>query len=101
MTVGIDEPEDNIPFSLAQNYPNPFTESTYYSYKLTEPSEITLAVYDIYGRLITVIVDNEMVLPGKYNAEFDAGKFNLKSGVYFLVLNSRKRVEKRQMVLVE
>jgi len=101
MTVGIDEPEDNIPFSLAQNYPNPFTESTYYSYKLTEPSEITLAVYDIYGRVITVIVDNEMVLPGKYNAEFDAGKFNLKSGVYFLVLNSRKRVEKRQMVLVE
>jgi len=101
MTVGVDEPEVIKPFSLAQNYPNPFTESTYYSYKLTEPSEITLAVYDIYGRLITVIVDNEMVSPGKYNAEFHAGKFNLKSGVYFLVLNSRKKVEKRQMVLVE
>jgi hypothetical protein len=60
-----------------------------------------LAVYDIFGRQITVLVDNELILPGKYNAEFDAGKFDLKSGVYWLVLSSNQKVEKRQMVLVE
>ena len=101
MTVGIEEPEEIKPFSLAQNYPNPFTETTYYSYKLREPSNITLAVYDIFGRQISVLVDNELILPGKYNAEFDASKFDLKSGVYWLVLSSTQKVEKRQMILVE
>lgn len=100
-TVGIDKPEEIMPFSLSQNYPNPFTETTYYSYKLREPSPIKLAVYDIFGRQITVLVDDQLVPPGKYNAEFDASKFDLKPGVYFLVLSSRQKVEKRQMVLVE
>lgn len=101
MTVGNNEGEKIMPFSLSQNYPNPFTESTYYSYKLREPSTIKLAVYDIYGRLITILVDGEMVPPGKYNAQFNASKYDLRTGVYWLVLSSREKVVKRQMVLVE
>ena len=101
MTVDVKETEEIMPFSLSQNYPNPFTETTYYSYKLRQASAIKLSVYDMFGRLITVLVDDELIPPGKYNAQFDAGKYDLKAGVYWLVLSSNKKVEKRQMILVE
>lgn len=101
MTVGETKPNAIKPFSLAQNYPNPFTESTYYSYELREPSVISLDVYDVFGRLITRLIDNELIYPGEYNARFDAAKYQLQSGVYWMVLRSNQEVEKRQMILIE
>jgi len=101
MTVDVAELEAFIPFSLTQNYPNPFIETTYFSYKLSEPSRITLAVYDLYGRLVTVLVDNQMVSAGKYNDQFNAGNYNLPGGVYYLTLTQKDQVQKRKMLLIE
>jgi len=54
------EPNEQMPFSLEQNYPNPFRESTYISYKIRRPSSVTLSVYDIYGRRVGVIINNKI-----------------------------------------
>jgi hypothetical protein len=101
MTVDVSQPNAIKPFSLAQNYPNPFVESTYYSYELMEPSVISLDIYDIYGRRMARLIDNQLTYPGEYNASFNASKYQLQSGVYWMVLSSDQEVEKRQMVLVE
>jgi len=101
MTVGVAETENFIPFSLAQNYPNPFTETTYFSYKLTESSRITLAVYDVYGRQIVRLIDNEMKTAGKYSEPFSAGDYKLPAGVYYFTLSQKYQVQKRKMLLIE
>jgi hypothetical protein len=101
MSVGVTEAEAFVPLSLTQNYPNPFIETTYFSYKITEASKITLAVYDLYGRLVTMLVDNQMIAPGKYNDQFNAGKYHLTGGVYYLTLTQKGQVQKRKMLLIE
>ncbi len=101
MTVGVPETADLIPFSLEQNYPNPFVETTYFSYKLKKPARISLMVYDVYGRQVAVIRNNEMTDAGKYTGQFDAGKYQLPAGVYFLTLIQKDNVQKRKMLLIE
>lgn len=101
ITTGIGQPDEIKPFSFAEIYPNPFTESTYYAFELKETSIVTLDVYDVFGRQITRLIDNQLTRPGEYSAQFDARKYHLKSGVYWMVLRADSQVEKRQMVLVE
>ena len=101
MTVGVAETEAFVPFSLTQNYPNPFTETTYFSYKILEPSRITIAVYDLYGRLVATLADHKMMAPGKYNEQFDASRYHLPGGVYYLTLTQKNQIQRRKMLLIE
>jgi photosystem II stability/assembly factor-like uncharacterized protein len=72
----------NIPkqITLNQNYPNPFNPSTIISWKLNSSSHVILKVYDILGREITTLV-NENMDAGSYNISWNASK--MASGVYF------------------
>lgn len=67
-------------FSLSQNYPNPFNPSTKISYSLAATGIVSLKVYDILGREIATLV-NEEKPAGKYEVSFNAS--SLASGVYF------------------
>jgi hypothetical protein len=51
--------EDLTPqaFRLSQNYPNPFNLGTTIEYRLTQPAEVNLAIYDLTGKLINTLVD--------------------------------------------
>jgi hypothetical protein len=93
-------PETPFPssFVLDQNYPNPFNPTTAISYQLSAVSEVRLAVYDILGREIEVLV-NERKGPGKYEVRFDASR--LASGVYFCRLTAGRYVEARKMLLMK
>lgn len=72
---------------LYQNYPNPFNPSTTISYQLSEFSHVTLEVYDILGGEIAEIL-NEEKSAGQHRVEFNANKYNLSSGVYFLEMKA-------------
>ena len=67
-------------YVLKQNYPNPFNSVTTIKYELPQPAFVKLIVYDVLGREVTRLV-NEEKPAGKYSVQFDAG--NLSSGVYF------------------
>lgn len=73
---------DNIPekYSLLQNYPNPFNPVTVISFQLPSYSKVSLKIYDVLGREIASLV-NEEKPAGYYRINFDASK--LSSGVYF------------------
>lgn len=81
--TGISANGNNTPadFSLLQNYPNPFNPSTTISYLLPTASNVSLRVYDVSGRQVSVLV-NEYKPAGKYSVKFDDID-NLASGVYF------------------
>ena len=91
-------------FVLEQNYPNPFNPTTTVSYHLpagqaglSAVSEVKLAVYDMLGQEVAVLV-NEKKAPGRYEVQFDASR--LASGVYVYRLIAGQFVESKKMVLM-
>jgi formylmethanofuran dehydrogenase subunit A len=87
-----------VKFELAQNYPNPFNPSTNIKYAILSQSLVKLAVYDILGRQIKILV-NELKQPGNYEVTFDAG--NIATGVYFYKLEAGDFVDVKKMVLMK
>ena len=93
--------QEQMPFSLEQNYPNPFRESTYLSFKIRRPSIVSLSVYDMFGRRVAVVIDNQTKDAGKYIEQFNASDYNIPSGVYYFTLQIGNIVEKQKMILVD
>jgi hypothetical protein len=105
--TNLDESEQKLTsFYLSQNYPNPFNPVT--KIKYTIPSVtlrqaqsdilVTLKVYDILGREVATLV-NEEKPAGEYEVEFNAA--NLPSGIYFYQINAGNFVETKKMVLLK
>lgn len=72
-------------YYLEQNYPNPFNGSTVISFGVKQTGRVHLALYDVTGRLLTVL-RNEILSPGRYESvlQFSDGKYGvLASGLYF------------------
>jgi hypothetical protein len=85
------EPTAPIRFELFQNIPNPFTQLTAISYQLQAPSFTTLKVYDLSGRVVRTLVDEEQEA-GYYTILWD-GRDNrgerVVPGLYFTRMVSR------------
>ncbi|MBI5464886.1 MAG: T9SS type A sorting domain-containing protein [Ignavibacteriales bacterium] len=69
---------------LYQNYPNPFNPTTEIRFTLQVSSFTLLKVYDVLGREVATLVDQEKE-PGYYSATFNADK--LPSGIYIARLS--------------
>jgi len=97
VVVGIEDEMQPQTFSLEQNYPNPFNPVTKIKFTLASNEYTTLKVYDIIGKEISTLVNNQME-KGHYEINFDAS--NLPSGVYFYTLNAGGYKETRKMILM-
>ena len=80
---GIDSTKLILPeyYKLYQNYPNPFNPITKISYELPKDSKVSLIIYDVLGKEIRRLVDNEFKQAGIYSIDFNEP--SLSSGVYF------------------
>jgi hypothetical protein len=74
-------------------YPNPFSQSIVIKYQLPVRSRVSLEIYDITGRLVKTIV-NEEKEAGNYKVGWNTKGFS--SGVYFvtLVVGDYKEIQK-------
>lgn len=93
--------EENLSFEgfqLYQNYPNPFNPVTKISWRSPVNSLQTLKIYDLLGREVATLVNEEMEA-GVYEVVFDAGK--LSSGIYFYRLTAGDYASTKQMVFVK
>lgn len=95
----MDEFKQTIPtkYSLDQNYPNPFNPSTTISFGLPKQEFVTLKIYDVLGKEVTTLVNEEMSA-GNYTKTWDAK--DLSSGIYLYKLNAGKFTETKKMILV-
>ncbi len=103
MSADVLEPENRIKkYRLAQNYPNPFNSSTVIRYHLKSNTKVVLEVYDITGRLINILV-NENRPQGDRTAVWngtDMGNNPVKSGVYLYRLKGDGFEETRKMLIL-
>jgi hypothetical protein len=85
-------------------HPNPFGQVTEISYELARPTQITLSIYDVSGRVMRRLILSEMQGPGTHvvpwNGTDDAGQA-VGSGIYFYRLETSDRILTRKLVLVQ
>ncbi|MBS1492103.1 MAG: T9SS type A sorting domain-containing protein [Bacteroidetes bacterium] len=96
-TTNSDIPDE---YTLSQNYPNPFNPATKINYQIRNTGFVTLKIYDMNGSEVAELV-NELKTAGSYSITFDAGKYNLASGVYFYKLNTGEFEDTKRMVLIK
>lgn len=83
---------------LEQNRPNPFRDATVITYSLPAAGKVSLKVYDVFGSLKSVLV-NEVQQQGSHSATFNAGE--LPAGVYYYTLQVNGQSETRKMIVTE
>jgi hypothetical protein len=71
-------------YNLYQNYPNPFNPVTQIKFDIPKNSNVVLKVYDLMGREVKAIIDNEYLNAGSYEVNYDGT--NISSGIYFYKL---------------
>jgi hypothetical protein len=122
-SLTLDVPQsDGVPTActLQQNWPNPFNPTTTIRFTIagvvapsgailsgaegpaasgqqSAVSNVKLAVYDLLGREVAVLVD-EQKQPGEYTATWDAT--GMPSGVYFYRLTVGEACDTRKMLLL-
>ncbi len=90
-------------FSLSQNYPNPFNPETTIEYKLNKSENITLIVYDLFGREIICLEDSFQQV-GNYKKVWNGKTHNgnnLPSGIYLYSLKSLTNSSTKKMILIK
>ena len=94
-------------FSLAQNHPNPFNPSTTISYNVEQSGYVNLKIYDVMGRLVRTLVDNQYVSAGYetgysvvWNGLDDHGQ-KASAGLYIYRLQSGAMSMTNKMILLK
>lgn len=97
---GIQQTGNGIPdkFSLSQNYPNPFNPLTHINFSIPKSGYVELAVFDINGKIIELIVNGELSA-GNYQYEWDASYYS--SGIYFYTIRYGNITETKKMLLIK
>ena len=94
------ELEDAMPttYALKQNYPNPFNPSTYIKFALPEAAHVRLAIYDVTGSEVTLLINKQMSA-GNYSVNWNA--VNLSSGIYLYKIETENFVDVKKMIFMK
>ncbi|NQV37593.1 MAG: T9SS type A sorting domain-containing protein, partial [Candidatus Marinimicrobia bacterium] len=84
--------------NLYQNYPNPFNPTTTIQYELSQETIVKLAIYDLAGREVAVLLDGKQQ-PGLKNLKWNASSY--AGGIYFYRLETPSDQVSGKMVLLK
>jgi hypothetical protein len=90
---------NNIPndFNVSL-YPNPFNAGAKISYTLPETEHIRIAIYDLSGREVSILVEG-IINAGMNEAVFDGSE--LPCGIYFVKLQTAEFQKTQKIVLLK
>lgn len=96
--------EEKMPktFAVSQNYPNPFNPQTVIKYDLPKPGHVNITIYNILGREVRALVDEEQEAGYKsvgWDGKDDLGK-DVASGIYFYRIKAGDFSMTKKMVLL-
>ncbi len=72
-------------YLVAQSYPNPFNPVTTIQIKTSAPGHVKAELYGSSGEKAGVLFDG-FAEAGRHSVKLDAGKYNLSSGAWFVVI---------------
>lgn len=87
--TGYDQSRIPDAITLNQNYPNPFSELTIFSYHLSVPCKVELSIFNIHGQQVATVI-SESQAAGKYWVEWDGS--DLANGAYLYRLGTDKGI---------
>ncbi len=85
-------------------FPNPFNPLTKIRFQLAHKSVADLRIYDLQGRLVRVLVANELLKPGRYESEWngrDERGAKVATGIYLYRLVTDRFSGSRRMTLMK
>ncbi|MFL3051317.1 MAG: FlgD immunoglobulin-like domain containing protein [Candidatus Neomarinimicrobiota bacterium] len=96
---------ENFPenYALKPNFPNPFNPSTTIPYELPEVSSIKIDIYDLVGKRIRTLVNNNMEAGFHtcvWDGKNDKGEKNA-AGVYIVSMKTGSMFQTRKIVLLK
>ena len=89
---------------LGDCFPNPFNPLTKIRFELAHPTAVDLRIYDLQGRLVRVLVTDELLVSGKHEAEWngrDESCAEVAAGVYLYRLVTDRFSGSRRMTLIK
>jgi hypothetical protein len=94
------EEGDGLPtrYWLGQNQPNPFNPVTSIRFALPNPGRVTIRLYDVAGREVRTLVDEELPA-GWHRTVLEAG--GLASGIYFCRMTAGEFTDVRKLLLLK
>ncbi len=88
-------------FSVS-SYPNPFNPATKIAYTIEAPGHLTLKIYDVRGRLVRTLLDQDVQSSGFVMWDgTDVKGAQVASGVYFREATMGQRVFVEKMALIK
>ena len=99
--VGVKADDASIPdeFGLSQNYPNPFNPQTSVEFQLPKETTVTLKIYNLLGKAVKTILENEKLPAGTYRQTISA--LDLPSGIYLYRLVTPEFSQTRKMTVLK
>ncbi|MFW5877592.1 MAG: T9SS type A sorting domain-containing protein [bacterium] len=94
---GVDVYKTDNGLKLSQNYPNPFNYSTNVTYILPEEMEVELLVFDLSGKIVQRVINNEYQIKGEHTVTISG----LKEGMYFYRLSAGTENVTRKMIVTK
>ncbi len=85
--------------AAAQNYPNPFTESTTVHYEVATKAPLSMFVSDLTGRRVATLMNGRQHKPGTYDQVWKAGS-EIAAGTYVLTIATGNTVLQSMKLVV-
>ncbi len=100
LTGAEDNEVERLPlsFALEQNYPNPFNPATTIRYDLPQNTHVKLSIFDVLGRQVSVLVDDEMQA-GRYEVAW--APQTTASGIYFYRISAGRFMHVKKMLFLK
>ena len=80
--VGVSELPDSKPIANVSAWPNPFKQTTAFSFRIKDNARVSLSLYDLTGRKLMVLIDDQLLSAGRYTEHLNPEAHNLAAGVY-------------------
>ena len=94
----------NSLLASVQNYPNPFNIQTQIQYSLKQDANVSIRIFNILGREIRTLTNNQQMPPGQHQVEWD-GRDNsntvVPSGMYLYQIQAGDAVITKKMSLLK
>ncbi|MBN2089128.1 T9SS type A sorting domain-containing protein [candidate division KSB1 bacterium] len=85
-------------YCLKQNYPNPFNPQTTIAFGLPEATEVSIAVYNVNGQLVSELFKGNKAA-GFHQVTWDAA--NASAGIYLIKMQTAEFIEIRKCLLIK